>query len=134
MYFAELDEKNMVIRVIRADKQFINKQPGKWIIADYLGKNPKNYPGIEYTYVPILNAYIPPKPNHYCELNSEFSWTQLKQPKRLKLGEKEPGFYEENLVDSNGKQLYERIVFGIGKNDYKLQPIKIQGRILDIRK
>lgn len=81
-HFALIDDNNIVVQVIVAEQEFIDSgivgDPSKWIQTSYntsggvhlLGGTPlrKNYAGIGYTYDPIRDAFIPPKP--YYE-----SWT-----------------------------------------------------------
>lgn len=65
-YFAELDNNDVVIRVIVSDQDFINSgkvgNPLKWIETSYNGSMRKNYAGIGYKYDRIRNVFIPPKP------------------------------------------------------------------------
>ena len=59
-YFAELDENNIVTRVIVADQSFVDSIGGKWVQA-YIGIESK-YPNIGYTHDATRDAFIPPKP------------------------------------------------------------------------
>lgn len=70
-HYAELDENNIVIRVIVAEQDFISTIPGTWVQTSYnthAGVHPegkplrKNFAGIGYTYDVVLDAFIPPKP------------------------------------------------------------------------
>lgn len=74
-HFAQIDENNIVIQVIVAEQDYIDSgvvgDPSKWIQTSYNthgGQHPegrplrKNYAGIGYTYDPIRDAFIPPKP------------------------------------------------------------------------
>lgn len=75
-HFAELDENNVVIRVIVAEEDFINSgavgDPSRWKQTSYntqgnqhhLGGTPfrKNYAGIGFIYDSDLDAFLPPKP------------------------------------------------------------------------
>lgn len=82
-YFAEIDENNTVVNVIKASQEFIDSgaagDPSRWIQASdrtrggllyHMGSGTptgfaglrKNYPGVGYTYDPDLDAFIPPKP------------------------------------------------------------------------
>lgn len=75
-HFAEIDDKDTVLRVIVAEQDFIDSgsvgDPAKWIQTSYntvagvhrLGGEPlrKNYAGIGYTYDRARDAFIPPKP------------------------------------------------------------------------
>lgn len=75
-YFAEIDENNVVLRVIVAEQDFIDSgdvgKPSNWVETDYgaqygesevQGKEPlrKNYAGVGYTYDRDRDAFIPPK-------------------------------------------------------------------------
>ena len=74
-HFAEINEDNIVVRVIVADQSFIDSGavgvPNKWVKTSYntyggvhrLGGTPlrKNYAGIGYAYDPDRDAFIPPK-------------------------------------------------------------------------
>lgn len=74
-HFAQIDENNIVVRVIVAEQDFIDSglvgDPSKWIQTSYntvegthlMGKEPlrKNYAGTGYQYDPIRDAFIPPK-------------------------------------------------------------------------
>lgn len=67
---------NIVVKVIAAEPEFFNSfvddSPGVWIQTSFntrggqhlLGETPlrKNYAGIGYSYDPVRDAFIPPKP------------------------------------------------------------------------
>lgn len=89
-HFAEIDENNIVIRVLSVDQDTINTglfgDPSKWIQTSYntygnvhqLGGTPlrKNYAGIGFTYDSVRDAFIPPKPYNSWTLNEETCfWT-----------------------------------------------------------
>ena len=75
-HFAEINEDNVVQRVIVAEQDFINSgavgDSSRWIQTSYnthegqhsLGGTPlrKNYAGLGYTYDKARDAFIPPKP------------------------------------------------------------------------
>jgi len=77
-HFAEIDENNVVLRVIVAEQDFINSgavgDPTRWIQTSYntqrgqhvLGGTPlrKNYAGIGFMYDPKRDAFIPPRPSY----------------------------------------------------------------------
>ena len=89
-HFAEIDENNIVLRVIVAEQEFIDTgavgDPSKWIQTSYNTRGGvhygqdgqpddgiplrKNYAGIGYTYDPALDAFIPPKPYNSWILNT----------------------------------------------------------------
>ncbi|MFZ3043830.1 MAG: hypothetical protein WA058_01845 [Minisyncoccia bacterium] len=69
-HFAELDEHNIVLRVIvvadehEADGEnwCHNFAGGRWKQTSYNGRIRKNYAGIGYTYDEARDAFIPPQP------------------------------------------------------------------------
>ena len=71
-HFAEVDDLNTVLRVIVAERDFVDTLPGRWMQTSYntrggvhiLGGVPfrKNYAGIGYTYDSERDAFIPPQP------------------------------------------------------------------------
>jgi hypothetical protein len=71
-HFAEIDENNIVLRVIVVDNNLesIGSEwcsqtfGGNWIQTSYNNKIRKNFAGIGYTYNPVLDAFIPPKPEN----------------------------------------------------------------------
>jgi hypothetical protein len=80
-HFARIGENNIVTQVIVAEQDFIDMIGGTWMQTSYntyggvhlLGGTPlrKNYAGIGYTYDPIRDAFIPPKPYPYWKLNED---------------------------------------------------------------
>ena len=82
-HFAHIDENDIVTLVIVAEQDFINSgavgDPNRWIQTSYntfggIHKNGgvplrKNYAGIGYSYVKILDAFVPPKPFNSWILN-----------------------------------------------------------------
>lgn len=78
-HFAELDENNVVLRVVvianqdtsdasGVEKEYIGKAfcerlyGGNWVQTSYNGNMRKNYAGIGYSYNTDLDAFVPPKP------------------------------------------------------------------------
>jgi len=69
-HFAELDENNIVTRVLVTNNDFPNQGydwlvdnfGGTWIQTSYNGNIRKNYAGIGYTYDAARDAFISPKP------------------------------------------------------------------------
>jgi hypothetical protein len=71
-HWAEIDENNVVIRVLVGDNNdpagdegyqwFIENLGGVWIKTSYNGNIRKNYAGIGYTYDEVRDAFIAPKP------------------------------------------------------------------------
>jgi hypothetical protein len=89
-HFAQLDENNIVLEVIVVSNEVLLDPQGHeqealgvaWLInwsggypywkqTSYNGNFRKNYAGIGYTYDPVLNAFIPPKPYPSWLLNTE---------------------------------------------------------------
>lgn len=87
-HFAELDENNVVLRVIvvankdTADENGVENEQigiefcqrlfgGAWKQTSYNKQFRKNYAGIGYTYDPVRDAFIPPKPEHGMWLFNE---------------------------------------------------------------
>jgi hypothetical protein len=90
-HFAEIDETFTVVRVLvvpdseqeRGQEFLANdlKLGGTWIQTSYntfagqhsLGGTPlrKNYAGVGYTYDPVRDAFIPPKPGDEYTLNED---------------------------------------------------------------
>jgi hypothetical protein len=90
-HFAEIDDNNIVTRVIVAEQDFIDTgavgDPSKWIQTSYNTRGGvhygqdgqpdggaalrKNYAGIGYTYDAGLDAFIPPKPFDSWILDNE---------------------------------------------------------------
>jgi len=83
-HFAQIDENDIVINVIRAEQDFINSgavgNPEKWIQTSYNtygGQHPenrplrKNFAGIGFTYDAERDAFIEPKPYESWILNEE---------------------------------------------------------------
>lgn len=80
-HWAELDENNIVLRVVVGD----NDDPygdqggmkikallgGTWVQTSYSGSFRKNFAGIGYTYDETLDAFIPPQPFSSWTLDTE---------------------------------------------------------------
>jgi hypothetical protein len=76
-HFAEIDENNIVTRVlVVADEQEHRGQEflandlglgGFWIQTSYNARIRKNYAGIGYQFDPVRDAFIPPKPECHPE-------------------------------------------------------------------
>jgi hypothetical protein len=71
-HWAEVDESNIVLRVLVGDNNdpvsdegyqwLIDNLGGTWIKTSYNANIRKNYAGIGYLYDPIRDAFIAPKP------------------------------------------------------------------------
>ena len=79
-HWAEIDENNTVLRVLVGDNNdptgdegeaFMHSLGGTWVKTSYNGNIRKNYAGINYTYDPIRDAFIAPKPYESWLLDEE---------------------------------------------------------------
>lgn len=78
-HFAEIDQNNVVLRVIVVDNKDTSTPDGteiesigvafcqrlfggNWVKTSYNGNIRKNYAGIGYTYNAEIDAFVPPKP------------------------------------------------------------------------
>jgi hypothetical protein len=87
-HFAELDENNIVIRVLVGDNNlpnegydwFIENLGGTWVQTSYNANFRKNYAGLGFTYDPELDAFIPPKPFESWTLDEDTCLWQAPTP------------------------------------------------------
>ena len=78
-HFAELNEDNIVTRVLVGDNNlpneghdwFVENLGGRWIQTSYSGSIRKNFAGIGYTYDEDLDAFIAPQPFESWTLNTQ---------------------------------------------------------------
>ena len=80
-HWAEIDENNIVVRVLVTDNNdpngdegyqwLLDNLGGTWVKTSYNGKIRKNYAGIGYTYDSERDAFISPKPFDSWILNEE---------------------------------------------------------------
>jgi hypothetical protein len=80
-HWAELDENNIVIRVLVGDNNdpvgdegyqwFVDNLGGIWVKTSYNGNIRKNFAGIGFTYDEARDAFISPKCHDEAELNEE---------------------------------------------------------------
>jgi len=65
-HFAEIDNNNIVQRVIVAEQDFINSgavgDSFRWVQTSYNNNFRKNYAGVGYTYDKTRDAFISPQP------------------------------------------------------------------------
>jgi hypothetical protein len=69
-HFAEINEENIVVRVLVGDDQmpnegydwFVETFGGRWIKTSYNSNIRKNYAGPGFYYDELRDAFIPPKP------------------------------------------------------------------------
>jgi hypothetical protein len=84
-HFAELDENNVVLRVLVGDNDspnegydwFVENLGGRWVQTSYNANFRKHFAGIGFTYNEELDAFTPPKPFESWILDEE---TCLWQP------------------------------------------------------
>lgn len=72
-HFAEIDENNIVLRVLVTDNNdpngdegyqwLIDNLGGTWVKTSYNARIRKNYAGIGFTYDKDRDAFIPPMPD-----------------------------------------------------------------------
>ena len=81
-HWAEIDDNNIVIRVLVGDnnapdegQSFMESLGGTWIKTSYNGKIRYNFAGIDYIYDEILDAFYPPKCHNEAVLNEKCRWT-----------------------------------------------------------
>jgi hypothetical protein len=79
-HFAEIDENNIVKRVLVGDPNLTDEQAleslensleGVWVQTSYNGNIRKNFAGIGYTYDEVRDAFIPPKPDNAISLDED---------------------------------------------------------------
>ena len=76
-HFAEIDENNVVLRVLVGDNNmpnegydwFVENLGGTWIKTSYNGNIRKNFAGVGYTYDEERDAFISPQPFESWTLN-----------------------------------------------------------------
>ena len=61
-HYAEIDADGVVLRVIVAEQDFIDTQPGIFVQTSYNATIRKNFAGIGFTYDETRDAFLPPKP------------------------------------------------------------------------
>ena len=87
-HFAEIDENNVVLRVLVGDNNmpnegydwFVENLGGTWVKTSYNGNIRKNFAGIGYTYDEERDAFIPPKPYESWTLNESTCRWQAPTP------------------------------------------------------
>lgn len=96
-HFAELDENNVVLRVIvvgnkdtsdasGVEKEYIGQAfcerlyGGNWKQTSYNGNIRKNYAGIGFTYNSDIDAFVPPKPYASWVLNNDTAQWEAPTP------------------------------------------------------
>lgn len=89
-HFAELDENNVVKRVLVVDNSLENRGAdflandlqlgGRWIQTSYNHKFRKQFAGIGFTYDELNDVFIAPQPFASWSLDANFDW----QPPKVK--------------------------------------------------
>lgn len=96
-HFAELDENNVVLRVVviadkdTADANGVEKEHigaafceklfgGKWIQTSYNERIRKNYAGIGFTYREDIDAFVPPAPFESWTLDTKTAQWEAPTP------------------------------------------------------
>ena len=77
-HWAEVDENNLVIRVLVGDnnepdegESFMQSLGGTWIKTSFNGTIRKNFAGIGYVYDADRDAFIAPKPDNAITFDEE---------------------------------------------------------------
>ena len=106
-HFAEIDQNNVVLRVIVVDNRDTSTPDGtevesigvafcqrlfggNWKQTSYNGNKRKNYAGIGYTYNAGLDAFVPPKPYASWLLNEATAQWDAPTPMPSDAGTGEP--------------------------------------------
>jgi hypothetical protein len=89
-HWAEIDENNVVIRVLVGDNNdpngdegyqwLLDNLGGTWVQTSYNNNFRKQYAGIGFTYNPIADVFISPQPFPSWTLDSNHDW-QAPKPK-----------------------------------------------------
>lgn len=89
-HFAEIDENNIVLRVLVTDNNdpngdegyrwLLDNLGGRWVQTSYNNRIRKNYAGIGYTYNEKLDAFISPKCHDDAVLNNETARWSCENP------------------------------------------------------
>ncbi len=90
-HFAEIDENNIVLRVLVGDNNdpsgdegyswLVNNLGGTWIQTSYNGNVRKNFAGIGFTYDSDRDAFIAPEPNNHIGFDEETcQWIMPEMP------------------------------------------------------
>ena len=80
-YYAQIDENNIVQRVIVADEDFILSgvvgDPNSWVRTSKDQMITKHFAGVGYTFNRDVNDFIAPKPFPSWELNDKNEWSPV---------------------------------------------------------
>jgi hypothetical protein len=80
-HFAEIDENNLVLRVLVGDNNdpagdegyqwLLDNLGGRWVKTSYNGTIRKNFAGVGYTYDETRDAFIAPEPDNQIGFDEE---------------------------------------------------------------
>ena len=109
-HFAELDENNIVTRVLVTNNAFpnegydwlIDNLGGTWIQTSYNATIRFNYAGVGFSYDSELDAFIAPKPYPSWELDEACQWqapTQYPQDDKMYTWDEETLTWKEVTND-----------------------------------
>jgi hypothetical protein len=83
-HWAEIDDNNIVIRVLVGDNNdpngdegyewLINNLGGRWIKTSYNNKIRRRYAGIGFSYDPVNDVFLEPQPFSSWSLDDNFDW------------------------------------------------------------
>ena len=83
-HFAELDENNIVTRVLVVSNDLEDRGAdflandlglgGNWIQTSYNGNFRKQYAGKDFSYDPVADVFISPQPYPSWSLDENFDW------------------------------------------------------------
>jgi hypothetical protein len=83
-HFAEIDDNNIVLRVVVTDNNdsngdegyswLVNKLGGTWVKTSYNGNIRKQFAGIGFTYNSEADVFITPQPYPSWSLDSNYDW------------------------------------------------------------
>jgi hypothetical protein len=83
-HFAEIDENNVVVRVLTIDNSLEHRGAdflsndlglgGTWIQTSYNDNFRKQFAGIDFTYDPVNDLFIQPQPYLSWSLDDNFDW------------------------------------------------------------
>jgi hypothetical protein len=83
-HWAEVNDNNKVIRVLVGDNNdpagdegyqwLIDNLGGTWIKTSYNNRIRKQYAGVGYSYDPVADVFITPKPYPSWSLDNNFDW------------------------------------------------------------
>ena len=77
-HFAEIDNNNIVQRVIVAEQDFINSgavgDSFRWVQTSYNNNFRKQYAGAGFTYDKVNDVFVRPQPYASWTLDSSYDW------------------------------------------------------------